>query len=239
MPLRAAPAAATRRGGFRSTATSRACRMASGGGGQPGTTTSTGIISATPPDAAKLGPKTPPEIAQTPIATTRFGVGIASQVLRKSGIRIASETGPADQEDIGVARRRRDEEAEAMHVVIGVVELAGLAHAGAAGAGIDKTDVQRAAESRVEPGPGAASSSEIRGPLIAGFPGDAGSRRRGMAAEAMNAAPLRDRDPAVVPRDRAGRAALDQARSASSAGSSEAPCGRPGETPGRRSGRAG
>ena len=65
-------------GGFLPATRSRAWRIAIGGGGQPGTTTSTGIISATPPDEAKLGPKTPPEIAQTPIATTRFGVGMAS-----------------------------------------------------------------------------------------------------------------------------------------------------------------
>jgi hypothetical protein len=36
------------------------------------------MISATPPKAAKLGPKTPPDAAQAPMATTRFGVGIAS-----------------------------------------------------------------------------------------------------------------------------------------------------------------
>ena len=67
-----------RDGGLRSTTTRRPCRIASGGGGQPGTTTSTGTISATPPEAAKLGPNTPPEMAQAPIATTRFGDGIAS-----------------------------------------------------------------------------------------------------------------------------------------------------------------
>jgi len=42
----------------------------------------------------KLGPKTPPEMAQAPIATPRFGVGIASCDLCKE-CSIASEAGPA------------------------------------------------------------------------------------------------------------------------------------------------
>jgi len=52
--------------------------IANGGGGQPGTTTSTGRISAAPPEAANVDPKTPPKMAQAPIATTRFGSGMAS-----------------------------------------------------------------------------------------------------------------------------------------------------------------
>jgi hypothetical protein len=52
--------------------------MARGGGGQPGTITSTGMQSAKPPADAKLVPKTPPEIAQAPLAATRFGKGMAA-----------------------------------------------------------------------------------------------------------------------------------------------------------------
>ena len=67
--------------------------MANGGGGQPGTVTSTGRTAPAPPADAKLGPNTPPKIAQAPMAKTRFGSGMASYALMR-GIRIASETGP-------------------------------------------------------------------------------------------------------------------------------------------------
>ena len=65
-------------GGFVSTTSSEPVEDRQGRRRAPGTTTSTGMTSATPPTAAKLGPKTPPEIAQAPIATTRLGAGIAS-----------------------------------------------------------------------------------------------------------------------------------------------------------------
>ena len=44
-------------------------------------------------DWTKLGPKTPPERAQAPTATTFFGVGIASYAFSR-GIRMWSVTGP-------------------------------------------------------------------------------------------------------------------------------------------------
>ena len=56
-----------------------------------------------------------------------------------------------------------------MHVVVGVVELARLAHAGAAGAGVEKADVQGAAE---DAGRASAARSlglvRIGGPFVAG-----------------------------------------------------------------------
>jgi hypothetical protein len=52
--------------------------MASGGGGLPGTSTSTGSTSATPFAHTKLFANTPPDSAHAPTATTRFGVGMAS-----------------------------------------------------------------------------------------------------------------------------------------------------------------
>lgn len=80
-------------GGFRPTATSNPCRIASGGGGQPGMATSTGTMSAMPALLVKLGPKMPPETAQAPTATTRFGVGMASYVFLTASI-IWSVKGP-------------------------------------------------------------------------------------------------------------------------------------------------
>src|SRR5581483_991177 len=62
----------------RPTATSRPCSIAIGGGGLPGTSTSTGSSLATPFPPTKLSAKTPPDSAHAPTATTRFGVGIAS-----------------------------------------------------------------------------------------------------------------------------------------------------------------
>ena len=176
---------------------SSACRMANGGGGQPGTMTSTGITSATPPAAAKLGPKTPPEIAQAPIATTRFGVGIASPGLQQRGPhRVRDRAG--DQQHIGVARRRRDEKAEPVHVVIRIIELPRLAHAGAAGPGIDKPDMQRAAESASQILPARrATSPAIGGPFVTGFPAGSGSRRRRHGSGSNAHSALVDRDPAI------------------------------------------
>lgn len=62
--------------------------------------------------------------------------------------RIGDRTG--NEQDIGVPRRRRSEEAQPMHVVIRIVELPRFAHAGAAGAGIDETKVQGPAEGSVQ-----------------------------------------------------------------------------------------
>ena len=68
--------------------------IACGGGGQPGTTRSTGMISATPAGDIKDGPKMPPLAAHAPTATTRFGSGIASYAaIRASCIcRVAGPT---------------------------------------------------------------------------------------------------------------------------------------------------
>ena len=68
--------------------------MAKGGGGHPGMATSTGMMSDAPPPEMKLGPKTPPQSAHAPTATTLFGVGIASYTFWR-GIRMWSVTGPA------------------------------------------------------------------------------------------------------------------------------------------------
>jgi hypothetical protein len=53
--------------------------IASGGGGHPGTPTSTRFNFGTPPPEAKLVLKIPPERAHAPTAKTRFGVGMAAK----------------------------------------------------------------------------------------------------------------------------------------------------------------
>ena len=64
-------------GDLRPTATSRPCKIASGGGGFPGTSTSTGNTSATPLAQTKLSEHTAGQ-AHAPTAMTRLGVGMAS-----------------------------------------------------------------------------------------------------------------------------------------------------------------
>ena len=131
---------ASRSGGLRPTATSNPCRMASGGGGFPGTATSTGRTSATPLAHTKLFANTPPDSAHAPTAITRFGVGIAFVDLLQREPHLIGH-GTDDQQHVRMARRRRDEKSEPVHVVIRIVELLHLVQACAAVACVHHKDV--------------------------------------------------------------------------------------------------
>ena len=96
-----------------------------------------------------------------------------------------------------------------MHVVVGVVDLARLAHAGAASAGIDESNVQRAAKDALQPLRGRRAIVAVRGPLIAGFPGYAGALVAA-ATEAMNASPVVNSDYSVLTRNRPRWTSFDQ-----------------------------
>src|SRR5687768_4313276 len=68
-------------------------RMSAGSGGQPSTKTSTGTTRSTLPTTPYPPRKTPHVRAQSPTATTSFGSGVASHVLR-SGTSMLRVTGP-------------------------------------------------------------------------------------------------------------------------------------------------
>ena len=103
--------------------------------------TSTGMISDTPPPEMKLGPKTPPQSAHAPTATTLFGVGIASYTFFKDHPHVVGD-GTGDEQDIGFPRGRREEEPQAVDIVVGFVELFDFAQAGAASPRINYPDMQ-------------------------------------------------------------------------------------------------
>ena len=86
-------------------------------GRTPGTYTSTGITMSTPPSVSGIVSMPPPQ-ALLPIAITAFGMGMAAMVAR-NGASIAVVTA-RNHEDVGVSRRRREEEAEPLEIVVGI-----------------------------------------------------------------------------------------------------------------------
>ena len=70
--------AGLRSSGSRPRASSSACRMLNGPGGDPGSHTSTGTTPPTPPAVAYDGLDSPPLTASVPTAMTTFGCGMAS-----------------------------------------------------------------------------------------------------------------------------------------------------------------
>ena len=116
-----------------------------------------------------------------------------------------------DEQDVGLARRRRDEEAEAVHVVVGVVEQLDLVQAGAAAAGVHDADVERAAEGRLER---RRCASDRRPSPTRSRPSHVGRRLdAARAAEAVDAPARSTASAAVRGRaQRAGRAAARRAR---------------------------
>ena len=135
----------------RPAASSRPCMIAIGGGGDPGTYTSTGSTRSTPPAVAgvpsqrRSPAQSPPPQASVPTATSAFGAGITCQV-RSSGIRIGAVTGPGDEQHVGVAGRVGEEEAEPLDVVVGVPQRLDLPLLGAVRAAVDVAHVDRTAQ---------------------------------------------------------------------------------------------
>jgi len=116
-----------------------------GVGGQPGMRMSTGTTSATPPATAYDPANTPQPMAQSPAATTHFrrwrcGVGALQRLAHVLGHRAG------DEEDVGVAGRGDEAEAEAFEVVEGVVEGVDFELAAIARAGVDLADGKAVAE---------------------------------------------------------------------------------------------
>src|SRR5690606_19108852 len=69
---------ANKRSAHRPVSPRSAATIAPGGGGHPGTSTSTGTTSETAPATPYAPANTPQFIAQSPTATTRLGAGTAS-----------------------------------------------------------------------------------------------------------------------------------------------------------------
>jgi len=135
-----------------------------------------------------------------------------------------------DQQDVGITRRRRDEKAEAVHVVIRIVELARLADAGAARPRIDKADVQRPPEDPVRLVLRRRSLARIGGPFVAGFPSGGFFILAAVAASESNERSSRVRWRRRCLERRSRLSGKRRARSsARSAELSRVPLGRPGK----------
>ena len=89
----------------------------------------------------------PPSRAQSPTAMTSFGCG---RRLPGASQRLGHVAGDRtrDEQAVGVAGRGDEVQAEALEVVVRAGEPGDLQLAGVAGAGVDLTDGQRAAEER-------------------------------------------------------------------------------------------
>src|SRR6266540_4303256 len=113
------------------------------------------------------------------------------------------KVGAGGQRDVGSAGLRRDEEAEPVHVVIGIVDLPRLADAGPTRPGIDEAHMEGAAKDASELAQRRPGLVGTGGPFVTRLP-RGGRFHVTLTAEAMDAPPVIDRDRAIAARDRAG-----------------------------------
>ena len=113
--------------------------MASGGGGLPGTATSTGSRSAGPVPQAKLG-EHPSRQRAGPDGDDPFGRRHGVVGLFQGQPHVVGQR-PHDQHHVRLPGRRCDEEPQAVHVVVGIIQLFDFVQAGPAVSRIHDQDV--------------------------------------------------------------------------------------------------
>ena len=126
-PRRSSPARAGSRGSARSTGSTRLDRRRR---------------------SRRASPRTSRPSAQSPSATTRRGSGIAAYAVSR-GPCIRVVTGPGDQQDVRVARRGDDPDAEALEVGVGARREDQLVLAAVARAAVDVADARGCGRGRV------------------------------------------------------------------------------------------
>ena len=120
-------------------------RISSGGGGQPGTATSTGNHVR---DARRTSRSSRRRCRRRSRSRRSRRPASAPASPRRCAQRLlhVARHRPGDQQHVGVARARDEADAQALEVVVRIVERVDLELAAVARAGVDLADRQRAAE---------------------------------------------------------------------------------------------